>query len=140
MEKTFVMIKPDGVKKNIIGEIISRFESKGLRVLAIKSLRSLSREKAEELYAVHRSQPFFNRLVEFVLSGLVVVMVLGGENTVARAREIMGATNPLEAAPATIRADFAQSIEQNTVHGADTKENARREIALFFEESEIAEI
>jgi len=132
------MIKPDGVKKNIIGEIISRFESKGLRVVAIKSLRSLSREKVEELYAIHRAKPFFNRLVEFVLSGPVVVMVLAGKDAVARARAIMGATNPLEAASGTIRADFAESIEQNTVHGADTEENARREIALFFEESEIA--
>lgn len=136
MDKTFVMIKPDGVRKNIIGEIILRFESSGLKILALKLTR-LSREKADELYAIHRGKPFFQSLVDFVLSGPVVVMVIGGNNVVEKVRNIMGATNPREASPGSIRADFGEAIEQNIVHGADSEENARREIELFFEEEEI---
>lgn len=132
------MIKPDGVRKNIIGEIILRFESRGLKILAMKLVR-LSREKADELYSVHREKPFFQSLVDFVLTGPVVVMVLGGNNVVTKVRDIMGATNPQEASPGSIRADFGEAIEQNIVHGADSEENARREIELFFGEEEIME-
>lgn len=132
------MIKPDGVRKNIIGEIILRFESRGLKILAMKLVR-LSREKADELYSVHREKSFFQSLVDFVLTGPVVVMVLGGNNVVTKVRDIMGATNPQEASPGSIRADFGEAIEQNIVHGADSEENARREIELFFGEKEIME-
>lgn len=132
------MIKPDGVRKNIIGEIILRFESRGLKILAMKLVR-LSREKADELYSVHREKSFFQSLVDFVLTGPVVVMVLGGNNVVTKVRDIMGATNPQEASPGSIRADFGEAIEQNIVHGADSEENARREIELFFGEEEIME-
>lgn len=136
MQQTLSIIKPDAVKKNVIGKIIDRFESNGLRIAAMKKLQ-LSQADAEQFYAVHSERPFFKDLVEFMISGPVVVMVLEGENAVAKNRELMGATNPKEAAPGTIRADFAESIEANAVHGSDSLENAKKEIAFFFAEREI---
>lgn len=136
MEQTLSIIKPDAVKKNVIGKILDRFESNGLRVAATKKLR-LSRADAEAFYAVHKERPFFGELVEFMVSGPVVVSVLEGENAVAKNRELMGATNPKEAAPGTIRADFAESIDANAVHGSDSLENAEKEIAFFFARREI---
>jgi nucleoside-diphosphate kinase len=136
MEKTLSIIKPDAVKKSVIGKIIDRFESNGLRVAAIKKIQ-LSRADAEAFYAVHKERPFFGELVEFMISGPVVVSVLEGENAVARNRELMGATDPKEAAPGTIRADFAESIDANAVHGSDSLENAEKEIAFFFAQREI---
>ncbi|WP_353661956.1 nucleoside-diphosphate kinase [Hydrogenimonas sp. SS33] len=136
MERTLSIIKPDAVKKNVIGKIIDRFESNGLRIAAVKKVQ-LSEKDAGEFYAVHRERPFFGELVEFMTSGPVVVMVLEGENAVAKNRELMGATNPKEAAPGTIRADFAESIDANAVHGSDSLENAAKEIAFFFAEREI---
>ena len=136
MEQTLSIIKPDAVKKGVIGKILDRFESNGLRVAAIKKLQ-LTKEQAGEFYAVHKDRPFFGELVEFMTSGPVVVSVLEGENAVAKNRELMGATNPKEAAPGTIRADFAESIDANAVHGSDSLENARNEIAFFFAKSEI---
>lgn len=133
MEKTFVMIKPDGVRKNLIGEVISRFEKRGLKVEALK-MTNLSSLQAEELYEVHKDKPFYKELVDFVLSGPVVVMILSGNNAVKAVRDVMGATNPKEAAPGTIRGDFAQVITENIVHGADSEENAKREMGIFFEE------
>jgi len=136
MERTLSIIKPDAVKKNVIGKIIDRFESNGLRIAAMKKLQ-LSEQDAGEFYAVHKDRPFFGELVEFMTSGPVVVMVLEGENAVAKNRELMGATNPKEAAPGTIRADFAESIDANAVHGSDSLENAKIEIAFFFAQREI---
>jgi len=136
MERTLSIIKPDAVAKNVIGKIIDRFETNGLRIAAMKKIR-LSREDAAKFYEVHKERPFFNDLVEYMTSGPVVVMVLEGENAVAKNRELMGATDPKEAAPGTIRADFAESIEANAVHGSDSLENARKEIAFFFAEREI---
>jgi len=136
MEKTLSIIKPDAVKKSVIGKIIDRFESNGLRVAAIKKIQ-LSRADAEAFYAVHKERPFFGELVEFMISGPVVVSVLEGENAVAKNRELMGATDPKEAAPGTIRADFAESIDANAVHGSDSLENAEKEIAFFFAQREI---
>lgn len=136
MEQTLSIIKPDAVKKNVIGKILDRFESNGLRVAATKKLR-LSRADAEAFYAVHKERPFFGELVEFMVSGPVVVSVLEGENAVAKNRELMGATDPKEAAPGTIRADFAESIDANAVHGSDSLENAEKEIAFFFARREI---
>jgi nucleoside-diphosphate kinase len=136
MERTLSIIKPDAVAKNVVGEILSRFEKNGLRVVAIKRLL-LSREDASEFYAVHKERPFFNDLVEFMTSGPVVVSVLEGENAVAKNRELMGATNPKEAKAGTIRADFAESIDANAVHGSDSLENAKIEIAFFFAQREI---
>ncbi len=136
MEQTLSIIKPDAVKKGVIGKILDRFESNGLRVAAIKKLQ-LTKEQAGEFYAVHKDRPFFGELVEFMTSGPVVVSVLEGENAVAKNRELMGATNPKEAAPGTIRADFAESIDANAVHGSDSLENAKNEIAFFFAKSEI---
>ncbi len=136
MEKTLSIIKPDAVKKSVIGKIIDRFESNGLRVAAIKKIQ-LSRADAEAFYAVHKERPFFAELVEFMISGPVVVSVLEGENAVAKNRELMGATDPKEAAPGTIRADFAESIDANAVHGSDSLENAQKEIAFFFAQREI---
>lgn len=136
MEKTLSIIKPDAVKKNVIGEILARFEKNGLKIAAIKKLW-LSKEQAGEFYAVHKERPFFNDLVEFMTSGPVVVSVLEGANAVALNRELMGATNPKEAKPGTIRADFAESIDANAVHGSDSLENAKNEITFFFKESEI---
>ena len=131
LEQTLSIIKPDGVKRNLVGEILGRFEQKGLRIVATRMLH-LSKREAEGFYAVHRERPFFEELTTFMCSGPVVVSVLEGENAVAYHREIMGATNPAEAAEGTIRKDFAQSIGENTVHGSDSLENAAIEIAYFF--------
>lgn len=136
MEQTLSIIKPDAVKKGVIGKIISRFETNGLRIAAAKKLL-LSTEDAKKFYEVHKDRPFYGELVEFMTSGPVVVMVLEGENAVAKNRELMGATNPKEAAPGTIRADFAESIDANAVHGSDSLENAKIEIAFFFAKKEI---
>ncbi|EEO25604.1 nucleoside-diphosphate kinase [Helicobacter winghamensis] len=136
MEQTLSIIKPDAVQKNVIGKIVDRFESNGLRIAAMKKIR-LSRNDAKEFYAVHKERPFFNDLVDFMVSGPVVVMVLEGLNAVAKNRELMGATNPKEAAAGTIRADFADSIDANAVHGSDSLENAQREVAFFFSTREI---
>ncbi|MFT5448524.1 MAG: nucleoside-diphosphate kinase [Gammaproteobacteria bacterium] len=133
MERTFSMIKPDAVAKNVIGEIYARFEKAGLRIIACRMLH-LSRERAEGFYAVHKERPFFGELVEFMTSGPVMVQVLEGENAVAKNREVMGATNPKEAAPGTIRADFADEITENAVHGSDAAETAAEEIAFFFDD------
>ncbi len=136
MEKTLSIIKPDAVAKNVIGKIIDRFESNGLRIAAAKKIQ-LTKEDAGKFYEVHKERPFFNDLCEYMSSGPVVVMVLEGEDAVAKNRELMGATNPKEAAAGTIRADFAESIEANAVHGSDSLENAKKEIAFFFAEREI---
>jgi nucleoside-diphosphate kinase len=136
VERTLSIIKPDATRRNLTGKINARFEERGLRIVAQKRLR-LTREKAEQFYAVHRDRPFFGDLVSFMTSGPVVVQVLEGENAVARNREIMGATNPANAAPGTIRKDFAESIEANSVHGSDSLENARTEVAFFFTDAEI---
>lgn len=135
-ERTLSIIKPDAVAKNVIGQIYTRFEQAGLRIVAAKML-TLSRPQAEGFYAVHSKRPFFNDLVKFMTTGPVMVQVLEGDNAVAKHREIMGATNPKEAAPGTIRADFADSIEANAVHGSDSQENAKSEIQFFFEPSNI---
>lgn len=132
-ERTLSIIKPDAVAKNVIGEIYSRFEKGGLHIVAARMMH-LTREQAEGFYAVHKERPFFADLVEFMISGPVMVQVLEGENAIARNREIMGATNPKEAAPGTIRADFASSIDENAVHGSDAAETAQNEIAFFFGE------
>jgi len=136
LERTLSIIKPDAVGKNVIGQIYSRFEDAGLRIVAAKMVR-LSREQAESFYAVHRERPFFNELVSFMISGPVMVQCLEGENAVAKNRELMGATNPKEAAAGTIRADFADSIDANAVHGSDSLENAKIEIEFFFKPEEI---
>ncbi|EDM24516.1 nucleoside-diphosphate kinase [Caminibacter mediatlanticus] len=136
MEQTLSIIKPDAVAKNVIGKIIDRFESNGLRIAAMKKIK-LTKEDAAKFYEVHKERPFFNDLCEYMSSGPVVVMVLEGENAVAKNRELMGATDPKEAKPGTIRADFAESIEANAVHGSDSLENAKKEIAFFFAGREI---
>lgn len=136
MEQTLSIIKPDAVKKGVIGKIISRFETNGLRIAAAKKLQ-LSTDDAKKFYEVHKERPFYGELVEFMTSGPVVVMVLEGKGAVAKNRELMGATNPKEAAPGTIRADFAESIDANAVHGSDSLENAKNEIAFFFAKREI---
>lgn len=136
VERTFSIVKPDAVAKNAIGEIYSRFEKAGLKIVAAKMLH-MSREQAEGFYAVHRERPFFNALVEFMTSGPVLVQVLEGENAIAKNREVMGATNPKEAAAGTIRHDLAESIDANAAHGSDAPETAKTEIAFFFNEDEI---
>ena len=136
MEQTLSIIKPDAVAKNVIGKILDRFESAGLRIAATKKMQ-LNKFQAEDFYAVHKSRPFFNDLVEFMISGPVVVTVLEGENAMSKNRELMGDTNPKEAKAGTIRADFAQSIDANAVHGSDSVENAKNEIKFFFEQQEI---
>jgi nucleoside-diphosphate kinase len=136
LERTLSIIKPDAVKKNVIGEILARFEKAGLRIIAAR-MRHLSRAEAEGFYAVHRERPFFRDLVDFMISGPVLIQVLEGENAVARNRELMGATDPKKAAKGTIRADFAQSIDANAVHGSDSAENARTEVAYFFPAAEV---
>ncbi|MEA3456813.1 MAG: nucleoside-diphosphate kinase [Campylobacterota bacterium] len=136
MEQTLSIIKPDAVAKNVIGQILARFEDAGLRIAATKKIR-LSRVDAEAFYAIHAERPFFGELVEFMVSGPVVVTVLEGEDAMAKNRELMGATNPKEAAAGTIRADFAESIDANAVHGSDSVENAAIEIAFFFAQREI---
>ena len=138
VERTLSIIKPDAVTKNVIGEIYSRFEKNGLRIVAAKMLQ-LSREQAEGFYAEHKGRPFFPALIEFMTSGPVVVQVLEGEGAVAKNRELMGATNPKEAASGTIRADFAESIDANAVHGSDSTTSAAREVAYFFAASDVCE-
>jgi nucleoside-diphosphate kinase len=136
VERTLSIVKPDGVRKNVIGEVYRRFERAGLSIVAARMLR-LSQAQAEGFYAVHRERPFFKDLVAYMTSGPVIVQVLEGDNAVVKHREIMGATDPKKAAPGTIRADLAESIEQNVVHGSDSLENAAREIAYFFAETEL---
>ena len=131
IERTLSIIKPDAVKKNAIGQIIARFESAGLRVVAVRMMH-LSRGEAEAFYAVHRERPFFKDLVDFMVSGPIVVQALEGEGAIAKNRDLMGATDPKKAAPGTIRADFADSIDANAVHGSDAAETAAVEIAFFF--------
>ncbi len=138
IERTFSIVKPDAVAKNVIGEIYSRFEKAGLRIVAAKMLR-MSKAQAEGFYAVHKERPFFKDLVSFMMSGPVMIQVLEGENAIAKNREIMGATNPAQAAPGTIRKDFADSIEANAVHGSDGPDTAKTEIAYFFKPEEICE-
>ncbi|MFQ5509671.1 MAG: nucleoside-diphosphate kinase [Leptospirillia bacterium] len=136
MEQTLSIIKPDGVKKGVIGKIISRFETNGLRIAAMRKTQ-LSEREAGAFYAVHKERPFFADLVSFMVSGPVVIMVLEGDGAIAKNRDLMGATNPKEAAPGTIRADFAESIDANTVHGSDSPETAAEEIGFFFGRYEI---
>jgi len=136
VERTLSIIKPDAVAKNAIGQILARFESAGLRIVAAQ-MRWLSRAEAEGFYAVHRERPFFRDLVTYMTSGPVIVQVLEGEGAVAKNRDVMGATDPKKAARGTIRADLAESIEQNVVHGSDSLENAAREVAFFFAETEL---
>ena len=136
IERTISIVKPDAVGKNVIGKIYSRFEDNGLRIVAAK-MKHLSVREAQEFYAVHKERPFYDSLVAFMTSGPVMIQVLEGENAVAKNRELMGATNPAEAAPGTIRADFAESLSVNAVHGSDSLENAAIEIAYFFSQSEI---
>jgi len=136
VETTLSIIKPDAVAKNVVGKIYDRFETAGLKIVAAK-LKHLTRAEAEGFYAVHKERPFFNALVEFMISGPVMIQALQGENAMQLNRDLMGATNPKEAAPGTIRADFAESIDANAVHGSDSLENAAIEIAYFFDASEI---
>lgn len=136
LERTLSIVKPDGVSRNLIGEVYRRFEKAGLTIVAARMMR-LSQREAEGFYAVHRERPFFKDLVRYMTSGPVVVQVLEGENAIARNREIMGATDPKKAAPGTIRADLALSIEQNVVHGSDAQDTAAREIAYFFSATEL---
>jgi nucleoside-diphosphate kinase len=136
LERTFSIVKPDGVARNLIGEVYRRFEAAGLKIVASK-LTQLSKAQAEGFYAVHKARPFFNDLVTYMISGPVVLQVLEGENAVLKNREIMGATDPKKADKGTIRADLAESIEANTVHGSDSVENAAIEIAYFFAQTEI---
>jgi nucleoside-diphosphate kinase len=138
IERTFSIVKPDAVAKNVIGEIVSRFEKGGLDIIASKMLH-LTLEQAQGFYAVHKERPFYSDLVDYMISGPVVVQVLEGENAILKNRELMGATNPQEADAGTIRADFAESIDANAVHGSDSAESAAREIAYFFAASEIGE-
>jgi len=136
IERTISIVKPDAVAKNIIGQIYSRFEQNGLRIVAAK-MKHLSVREAQDFYAVHKERPFYTDLVAFMTSGPVMIQVLEGENAVAKNRELMGATDPANAAPGTIRADFAESLSINAVHGSDSLENAAIEIAYFFSQSEI---
>jgi nucleoside-diphosphate kinase len=136
IERTLSIIKPDAVAKNVIGEVYSRFEKGGLRIIAVKMLH-MTRKQAEEFYEVHKERPFYGELVDFMTSGPAVVQVLEGEDAIARNREIMGDTNPAKAAPSTIRADFATTIDENAVHGSDGPETAKREIDFFFNETEV---
>jgi nucleoside-diphosphate kinase len=136
VERTLSIIKPDAVAKNVIGKIYSRFETNGLKIVASK-MQQLSTEKAEGFYAEHKGRPFFGDLVKFMTSGPVIVQALEGEGAIAKNRDLMGATNPKEAAEGTIRADFAESIDANAVHGSDSPESAAREIAYFFSDDEI---
>ena len=131
LERTFSIVKPDATKRNITGKVIDRLESAGLRVIASKRIH-MTKEQAEGFYAVHKERPFFGELVSFMTSGPVIVQVLEGENAIAKNREIMGATNPADAAPGTIRAEFAESVGENSVHGSDAPETAAVEIAYFF--------
>lgn len=136
MEKTFLMIKPDGVKRNLIGEIVARFEKKGYNLVGAK-LMNISEELAQEHYGEHKERPFFGELVEFITSGPVFAMVWEGENVISTARFMMGATNPAEATPGTVRGDYAITVGENIIHGSDSPESAEREIGLFFKEEEL---
>lgn len=136
IERTFSIIKPDAVARNLIGRIYQRFEDAGLRIVAAR-MAHLTREQAQEFYAVHRERPFYGDLVEFMISGPVMLQVLEGEDAVARNREVMGATNPADAAPGTIRADFAKTVDENAVHGSDAPETAAQEIAFFFTDDQL---
>lgn len=136
MERTFIAIKPDGVQRGLVGEVIKRFETKGFTLVGLK-LMNVPRELAEEHYSVHRERPFFSSLVDFITSSPVVAMVFEGDGVVASARKIIGATNPLTAEPGTIRGDFGVSIGRNLIHGSDALETAQREIALWFKEDEL---
>jgi nucleoside-diphosphate kinase len=136
MERTLSIVKPDGVKKNVIGEVIKRFEQKGMRIAALRMLK-MSIDDAKGFYIVHKERPFYDSLTAFMSEGPVVVMVVEGENAISKVREAMGATNPKDAAPGTIRADFASDIEHNIVHGSDSKESAAYEIPYFFSSLEI---
>ena len=136
MERTLSIVKPDGVKKNVIGEVIKRFETKGLRIAALKMIK-MSIDDAKGFYIVHKERPFYDSLTSFMSEGPVVVMVVEGDGAISKVREIMGSTNPKDAAPGTIRADFASDIEHNIVHGSDSKESASYEIPYFFASLEI---
>jgi nucleoside-diphosphate kinase len=136
VERTLSIIKPDAVGKNHVGDIIARFEKAGLKIVAAK-MKHLKQQEAEGFYGVHKGRPFFNDLVSFMITGPVLVMVLEGENAIAKNRDIMGATDPKKAAPGTIRADFAKTIDENAVHGSDSPETAKTEIAFFFKPEEI---
>lgn len=136
MERTLSIVKPDGVKKNLIGEVIKRFEQRGLRIAALKVLK-LSKDDAKGFYIVHKERPFYESLTSFMSEGPIVVMVVEGDNTINKVREIMGATNPKDAVPGSIRSDFASDIEHNIVHGSDSKESASYEIPFFFSFLEI---
>ena len=138
MNRTFAMVKPDGVEKGLVGEIISRFEKKGLKIVALKIMK-ITPELAEKHYGEHKGKPFFADLVNFITSGPVAAMVLEGENVIPTVRTMMGATNPQDAAPGTIRGDFALTIDENIIHGSDSPESAIREIDLFFKEEEIVD-
>ncbi len=138
IERTFSIIKPDAVAKNVIGEILSRFEKAGLRVVASR-MEHLSQDQAKGFYAEHDGKPFFEKLVEYMTSGPVIVQVLEGENAILQNRELMGATNPEDAAAGTIRADFAENIDANAVHGSDSPESAAREISYFFSDEQICD-
>lgn len=136
LERTFSIIKPDATRRNLTGKIVAKFEDGGLRIVASRRIQ-MTRSQAEGFYAVHKARPFFGELVDFMISGPVVIQVLQGENAIARNREIMGATDPRKAAPGTIRAEFAESIGENSVHGSDAPETAAEEIAYFFAQSDI---
>lgn len=136
MEKTFLMVKPDGVQRNLIGEVVAKFENKGFKLVGAK-LMQIPNELAEEHYGEHKERPFFGELVEFITSGPVFAMVWEGENVIKTARNMMGATNPADAAPGTIRGDFGLTVGKNVIHGSDSPESAEREINLFFNESEL---
>ncbi|CEG22600.1 Nucleoside diphosphate kinase [Planococcus massiliensis] len=136
MEKTFLMVKPDGVQRNVIGEIVARFEKKGYHLVGAK-LMQIPTELAEQHYGEHKERPFFGELVDFITSGPVFAMVWEGENVILTARQMMGATNPKDAAPGTIRGDFAVTVGKNMIHGSDSAESAEREIGLFFKEEEL---
>lgn len=136
MEKTFLMVKPDGVQRNLVGEIVNRFESKGFTLVGAK-LMQITQELAEQHYGEHKERPFFGELVDFITSGPVFAMVWEGENVISTARLMMGATNPKESAPGTIRGDFAVTVGKNIIHGSDSSDSAAREIGLFFKEEEL---
>lgn len=138
MERTYLMVKPDGVQRDLVGEIISRFEKKGFKIVGLKMLR-ISRELAEKHYGEHVGKPFFEPLVAYIISGPVVAMVIEGKDAVSAAREMMGATNPLKAAPGTIRGSYGIDIGRNVIHGSDSPASAQREISLFFKEDELVE-
>ncbi|MFO7539180.1 MAG: nucleoside-diphosphate kinase [Chloroflexota bacterium] len=138
MEKTLILVKPDGVQRGLVGEIIGRFERRGLKLSALKFLQ-MSPELAETHYAIHKDRPFYNSLVDYITSGPVVAMVWQGKDAIAAARATMGATNPVEAAPGTIRGDFGMEIGRNLAHGSDSPENAVKEVALFFDASELVD-